>query len=49
MIQGVEGTVIRTESDLKRALKEAGKGAIVSVKVYNGQTEQSRVERIRLE
>ncbi len=49
VIQEVEGTAIRTESDLKRALKEAGKGAIVSIKVYNGQSEQSRVERIRLE
>jgi serine protease Do len=48
VIQMVEGTAIRTEGDLRTALKAAGKGAIVSVHVYNGQFNQTRVERIRL-
>jgi serine protease Do len=48
VIQMVEGTAIRTEGDLRTVLKAAGKGAIVSVHVYNGQFNQTRVERIRL-
>ncbi len=50
IIQSVEGTPIRTETDLRAALKAAGKGEIVTLRVYNaGQARQSRVERIRLE
>jgi S1-C subfamily serine protease len=49
VIQSVEGTAVRNEADLKSALKNAGKGAIVSVKLYNGRVQQTRIERIRLE
>jgi serine protease Do len=49
VIQQVEGTPVRTESDLKAALKSAGKGAIVTLKVYNGRADQTRIERVRLE
>jgi serine protease Do len=49
VIQSVEGVTIRSESDLKGALKDAGKGAIVSIKVYNAPGRQTRVERIQLQ
>jgi serine protease Do len=48
VIQAVEGTTVRTEADLRNALKAAGRGAIVTLKVYNGRAQQGRVERIRL-
>jgi serine protease Do len=49
VIQAVEGTVIRTERDLKSALKDSGKGSIVALKVYNAQAHRTRIERIQLQ
>jgi serine protease Do len=49
VIQTVEGTPVRTEADLRAAFKSAGKGAIVSMRVYNAKLQQVRLERIRLE
>jgi len=49
VIQSVEGVTVRTEADLRTALRAAGKGAIVSMRIYNGRVQQARLERIRLE
>jgi serine protease Do len=49
VIQSVEGVTIRTENDLRTALKAAGKGAIVSMRVYNSRQQEVRLVRIRLE
>jgi serine protease Do len=49
IIQSVEGSAIRTENDLRTALKAAGKGEIVTLRIYNARAEQTRVERVRLE
>jgi serine protease Do len=49
VIQSVEDTPVRTENDLKAALKAAGKGTIVTLRVYNGTQQQTRIVRIRLE
>jgi serine protease Do len=49
IIQSVEGVTIRSESDLRTALKAAGKGTIVSMRVYNGRQQEVRLVRIRLE
>ena len=40
---------MRTEADLRSALGVAGKGAIVTLKVYNVRAEQSRIVRVRLQ
>ncbi len=48
IIQSVEGTPVRTEADLRAALKAAGKGAIVTLKIFNPQA-PSRIVRIRLQ
>jgi serine protease Do len=49
IIQAVEGAAIRTDSELAAALREAGRGTIVTLRVFNSRTRQSRIERIRLE
>jgi serine protease Do len=49
IIQAVEGTPVRTESEFRSALKAAGKGAIVTLRVYNPRLQQTRIQRIRLE
>jgi serine protease Do len=48
IIQAVEGSPIRSEADLRTALRSAGKGAIVTLRVYNTRAGQTRIERIRL-
>jgi S1-C subfamily serine protease len=48
VIQSVEGTVVRTEAELRAALKGAGKGAIVTLKIFNPQA-ATRIVRIRLQ
>jgi serine protease Do len=48
IIQSVEGTPVRSESDLRAALKAAGKNAIVTLKILNPQA-PSRIVRIRLQ
>jgi len=49
IIQAVEGSAIRTEGDLRSALRQAGHGSIVTLRVFNSRTRQSRIERIKLE
>jgi serine protease Do len=46
VILSVEGQPLKTEADLRNALKAAGTGSIVSLRVYRGGTR--RVERIKL-
>ena len=48
IITAVEGTPVKTEAELRAALRQAGKGAIVTLKVYNPRFEQTRIERIKL-
>jgi serine protease Do len=48
IITAVEGNPIRTEAELRSALKSAGRGAIVTLKVYNARVSASRIERIKL-
>ena len=49
IITAIEGKSVRTEADLKAAIRDAGKGAIVTLKVYNVRLERSRILRIRLQ
>ncbi len=48
VIQSVEGTPVRSEAELRSALKAAGKGAIVTLKIFNPQV-PARIVRIRLQ
>jgi serine protease Do len=48
VIQAVEGKPVRTEADLRKALSEAGKGAIVTLRVYDVRDGFTRIERVRL-
>ena len=48
VLQAVEGKAVRTEAELRDALKSAGKGAIVTLKIYNARVNQSRIERVKL-
>ncbi|MFN8645696.1 MAG: Do family serine endopeptidase [Gemmatimonadales bacterium] len=49
IITAIEGKSVRTEADLRAAIRDAGKGAIVTLKVYNVRLERSRILRIRLQ
>ncbi len=49
IITAVEGKPISGEADLRSALRTAGKGAIVTLKVYNARIDASRIIRLRLE
>jgi serine protease Do len=48
VIQSVEGKAVRTDAELRDALKAAGKGAIVTLKIFNGHINKSRIERVKL-
>jgi len=48
VIVSVEGTAVRSEADLRSALRRAGPGGIVTLIVYNSQGGQ-RVERVKLQ
>ncbi len=48
IILSVEGKPVRTEADLRNALKAEKSGSIVSLGIYNPQTRSRRVDRIRL-
>src|SRR5688572_11467558 len=52
IILSVEGTPVRTEAELRAALKDAGPGGIVTLVLYNkagsAQGSGRRVERIQL-
>ena len=51
IIMAVEGQPVRTENELRAALRSAGKGAVVTLKVYNASPRGrvTRIERIRLQ
>ncbi len=48
IIEAVEGKPVRTESELRAALKGAGNAGIVTLRVYNPRVDARRIERIRL-
>ncbi|HWA56626.1 MAG TPA: Do family serine endopeptidase [Gemmatimonadales bacterium] len=48
IITTIEGNPVRTEAEFKAALKAAGRGAIVTLKVYNQRVNASRIVRLRL-
>ncbi len=49
IILEVEGKPVKTPADLRAAIERMKPGDIVSVRVYNAQAKNRRVERIRLE
>jgi len=48
IIIAVEGKPIRTEAELRAAIRDAGPGGILSMQVYNVALKQRRIERIKL-
>jgi serine protease Do len=48
IITAIEGNPVRTEAELKAALRSAGRGAIVTLSVYNAKFDATRIERIKL-
>ena len=48
-IVSVEGVSVRTESDLRGALRKAGPGGIVTLVVYNNAARRQRVVRVQLQ
>jgi serine protease Do len=48
IILSVEGKPVKTEADLRNALKLEKPGSIVSIGVYNARAQSRRVDRIRL-
>jgi serine protease Do len=49
IITAVEGKPVKNEADLRKALTTAGPGAIVTLDVYNAQTDARRLTRVRLD
>jgi len=48
VIVSIEGKTVGTAADAQSALREAGRGAVVQLSVFNAQTRSRRVERVRL-
>jgi serine protease Do len=48
IILSIEGKPVRTEADLRNALTAEKAGSIVTLGVYNPQTQSRRIDRIRL-
>ena len=48
IILSIEGKPVRTEAELRNALKAEKAGSIVSLGIYNPRTQTRRVDRIRL-
>ncbi|HEX6669642.1 MAG TPA: Do family serine endopeptidase [Gemmatimonadales bacterium] len=48
IILSIEGKLVRTEADLRKALLAEKPGSIVTLRVYNARAQNRRVERIRL-
>ena len=44
----VNGRAVRTEAELRDALRSAGAGRVVSLDLYNARTDTRRIERVRL-
>jgi serine protease Do len=49
VIVAIEGKDVRTVADLESAVRRAGRGAIVDLRIFNAPSGNRRVERIRLE
>ena len=48
VILSVEGKAVKTEADLRNALRAESPGAVVTLRVYNPRQQGRRVERVRL-
>jgi S1-C subfamily serine protease len=48
IILSVEGKPVRTEAELRTALRNEKPGSIVTLRIYNVRAQGRRVERIRL-
>jgi serine protease Do len=48
IIVAVNGRAVRTDAELKDALRQVGPGRIASLDLYNAQSDTRRVERVRL-
>jgi serine protease Do len=48
IILSIEGKPVRTEADLRNALKAEKPGSIVTLGVYNPRTQSRRIDRVRL-
>jgi S1-C subfamily serine protease len=48
IIISVEGKPVRTEADLRAALKDEKTGSVVTLRVYNPRQQGRRIERIKL-
>jgi len=48
IILDLEGKPVKTPADLRQALKNYKAGDIVSLRIYNTQAKNRRIERIRL-
>ena len=48
IITAVNGRQVRTEAELRDALRSAGAGRVVSLDIYNARTDNRRIERVRL-
>ena len=48
IITAVNGRAVRTEAELRDALRNAGAGKVVSLDIYNSRSDARRIERVRL-
>ncbi len=48
IIVGVNGRAVRTEGELRDALRAAGAGKVASLDIYNARADTRRMERVRL-
>jgi serine protease Do len=48
VIMAVEGKPVRSPVDLQAALRDAGKGSIVELRVFNAPSQNRRVERVKV-
>lgn len=48
IIVGVNGRAVKTEGELREALRSAGAGKVVSLDIYNARSDSRRMERVRL-
>jgi serine protease Do len=48
IIVAVNGRVVKTEGELRDALRSAGAGKVASIDIYNARNDSRRMERVRL-
>jgi serine protease Do len=48
IITAVNGRAMRTDADLRTALRAVGAGKVASLDIYNARTDARRIERVRL-